>query len=139
MHETGEIDHPIVVFDGVCGLCNRLVVFALRRDPSGMLRFASNRAPAAQRLLSQHGLAGIDAESAVVFVGDNALLRSDAVLFIVGSLPFPYSLVKAFRVVPRPVRDLVYRAVARRRRQIFGEVAECELIPAEFRDRFLGE
>ena len=139
MHEAGAGDLPIVVFDGVCGFCNRLVVFALRRDRAGKLRFASNRSSAAQRLLAQHGLAGIDAETAVVLVGSKALLRSDAILFIAGSLAFPYSLATALRIVPRPIRDFVYKAVSRRRRHILGEVPECSLIPAEFRDRFLGD
>lgn len=139
MHEAGLGDHPIVVFDGVCGFCNRLVLFALRRDRAGRLRFASNRSAVAQRLLAEQGLAGIDAETAVVLVGSTALLRSDAILFIVGSLSFPYSLVSILRVVPRPIRDFAYKAVSRRRRRIFGEVPECALIPAEFRDRFLGD
>lgn len=139
MHEAGPADHPIVVFDGVCGFCNRLVLFALRRDRAGKLRFASNRSAVAQRLLAEHGLSGIDSETAVVLVGGRGLLRSDAILFIVGSLAFPYSLVRILRVVPRPIRDFAYKVVSRRRRRIFGEVPECSLIPAEFRERVLGD
>src|SRR5258706_16452898 len=85
------MSHPILLYDGVCGLCNRLVQFILRRDPGGVFRFASLQSPLAGRILARHGADATDLDTVYVVVNydqnDEQLLpRSDAVIFILRNL-----------------------------------------------------
>jgi predicted DCC family thiol-disulfide oxidoreductase YuxK len=88
---AGLVAHPLLLYDGVCGLCNRLVGFILRRDPGGGFRFASLQSPLAGRILARHGADATDLDTVYVVVNcgqaDEELLpRSDAVIFILGHL-----------------------------------------------------
>ncbi len=83
--------HPIVLYDGVCGLCNRLVQFILRRDPAGVFRFASLQSGMAARVLARHGVDARDLDTVYVVLdydtADELLLaRSDAVIYILRHL-----------------------------------------------------
>jgi len=128
---------PYVIFDGTCGLCNRFVVFALRRDRSQALRFVSNHSSLAQQLLASVNLVGADAETVVVVEGDAALVRSSAMIFVASRLGWPWSMLAIFRLVPRFLRDWGYSLVARNRIAIFGRVGECARVPAELRQRII--
>ena len=130
-----------VLFDGVCGLCHRTVDFLLRADRRGRLRFATLQGPTAARLLAQadHNL---DLET-VLYARHPAgarpdlLDRSNAILAILEDLGGPWRAAAALRLVPRPLRDAVYRFVAARRYRWFGKRDACRVpTPAE-RDRFL--
>jgi predicted DCC family thiol-disulfide oxidoreductase YuxK len=86
-----SVAHPILLYDGVCGLCNRLVQFILRRDPGGVFRFASLQSPLAGRILARHGADAGDLDTVYVVVhagqADEELLpRSDAVIFVLRHL-----------------------------------------------------
>jgi len=126
-----------VLFDGSCALCNRFVVFALKNDPTRELKFMTNQAPQASAMLASRGLSGIDAESVIVIDGQRALTHSDAALYVLGRLRWPFSMMGLLRLVPRCVRDRSYRWVSRRRLAIFGRVDECQLIPQNLRDRII--
>lgn len=134
---TNEQQAPYVVFDGTCGLCNRFVVFALRRDRSRTLRFVSNHSAKAQELLSSAGLTGLEAETVVVFDSGRIMLRSSAMLFVASKLCWPWRAAVVFRAVPRFLRDAVYKLVSRNRIRLFGRVGECELLPPELRERII--
>ena len=125
----------IVVFDGVCNLCNGVVQWLIRHDPEGRLAFASRQSAAGARLAVEHGLDGI--ESVVVIEGERAFVRSDAVLRLTHHLGRPWSVLGAAGVVPRPLRDVAYGALARSRYRIFGRRAECMVPTPELRARFL--
>lgn len=133
------VDAPLVVFDGVCGMCNRFIVAVLRRDVKGVLRFTSNSSPFAKRVLAQFAEDN-DAQRTIMVLDEGQLLkRSDAVLCIARHLGFPYSVATIFRIVPRVVRDWVYDLIARNRYRFFSKVEECQLIPAELRSRIMTE
>ena len=125
----------IVVFDGVCNLCNGVVQWLIRHDPEGRLAFASRQSAAGARLAVEHGLDGI--ESVVVIEGERAFVRSDAVLRLTHHLGRPWSVLGAAGVVPRPLRDVAYGVLARSRYRIFGRRAECMVPTPELRARFL--
>jgi len=135
--------HPILLYDGVCGLCNRLVQFILRRDPEGVFRFASLQSALAAGILARHGADARDLDTVYVVLNagqaDEQLLpRSDAVIFILqqlGGIWRPAAFV--IRLVPRPLRDWGYRLVARNRYRIFGRYDACPLPSADTRSRFL--
>ncbi len=133
-------DDPIVVFDGVCNLCNAAVDFLLRHDRSGALRFASAQGPTGSKLLGiEAGDDGFlpDPDTIVVAVDGRLLERSDAVLALVGHLGWPWRVASVGRVVPRPVRDAAYDLIARNRYRWFGRKETCRLPSPEERARFL--
>jgi predicted DCC family thiol-disulfide oxidoreductase YuxK len=135
--------NPIILYDGVCGLCNRLVQFLLKRDKQGRLRFASLQSDLAERVLTRHGINPKDLDTVHVLVDyerpqERVLNRSDAVLRAGYELGMPWKILATMgRIVPRPLRDLVYRFVARNRYQVFGKYETCMLPDANQRDRFL--
>jgi predicted DCC family thiol-disulfide oxidoreductase YuxK len=129
--------HPIVLFDGVCNLCNGLVQFLLEHDDAGRLRFGSLQSDAAAELLSRFDLPADDLESVVVIEGDRAYTRSAAALRIAKHLGTPYSLLYPLGHVPRPVRDAVYDLVAEYRYDVFGKRDRCAVPPPDVEDRFV--
>jgi predicted DCC family thiol-disulfide oxidoreductase YuxK len=127
---------PVVLFDGVCNLCNRVVRFIVRRDPAAQFRFAALTSDAARRVLDKARAAPL-AESIVLVDHSRVFTRSDAVLRIARRLTFPWPLAYALIVVPRPVRDWAYEAIARRRYRWFGRRDVCMVPGPGLRDRFL--
>ncbi|HEX2190955.1 MAG TPA: thiol-disulfide oxidoreductase DCC family protein [Longimicrobiaceae bacterium] len=130
-------DPSVVLFDGVCNLCNASVQFILRRDPAGRFRFASLQSDAGRELLLRHGLDPDDLFSVVLVEGGRAYTRSDAALRVARGLGGGWRLLAALHVVPRPVRDGVYGLVAARRYRWFGKRDACMLPTPDLRERFL--
>ena len=125
----------IVLFDGVCNLCNGVVQFVIARDPQARFKFASQQSQAGLELLRLYHLPEM---TSVVLIRDGqALLKSDAVLEIARLLPAPWAWAVAFKVVPRALRDWLYDLVARSRYSIFGRRDACWLPTPELRTRFL--
>ena len=135
--------HPVVLYDGVCGLCNRLVRFILRRDRAGIFRFGSLQSALAAGILARHGADARDLDTVYVVVncdeaGELLLVRSDAVMFVLGQLGWVLRLGGLmFGVLPQAVRDFSYDFVAGRRYRMFGRSDKCILPAPENRDRFL--
>ena len=133
----------VILYDGVCGLCNRYVQFVLDRDRSGQFRFAPLQGPFAARALARHGLPPRDVPDSMVLLdapgtaSERARVRSDAVLSIVSRLGGAWRLAVLLRVVPWFIRDALYAMVARVRYRLFGRLDHCALPPADARDRFL--
>jgi predicted DCC family thiol-disulfide oxidoreductase YuxK len=129
--------HPIVLFDGVCNLCNGSVQFLLKRDTRARLRFASLQSEVGRSLMAEHGL-DPDALSSVVLVEDGRIWQeSSAALRVARHLPGAWKLLRVFAVIPRPLRDAVYRLIARNRYRWFGKTETCWLPTPELRGRFL--
>ena len=135
--------NPILLYDGVCGLCNRLVQFSLKRDASHRLRFASLQSDFAARILQRHGLNPRDLDT-VYLVEDcgrpeeRLWARSDAVNSVLRQIGGPWTVAAALlRTVPRWLRDWAYKIVARNRYRVFGRSDSCILPEAKYRDRFL--
>lgn len=127
----------IVLFDGVCNLCNGAVQFLLRRDRGRRFRFASLQSATGQELLRRHGLDTDLLQTIVVLEGGRVRLRSDAALLLARRLPWPWPLLAVFVVCPRPLRDALYALVARNRYRWFGRRESCMLPSAETAARFL--
>ena len=135
--------NPIILYDGVCGLCNRLVQFLLKHDKDGRLRFASLQSDFAEKVLKRHGFDAKDLDTVHVVEnydqpGERVLQRSDAILRAGRELGGFYGASSSVaRIVPRPVRDLVYRLVATNRYRVFGKFDSCMLPDPNQRSRFL--
>ena len=135
--------NPIVLYDGVCGLCNRLVQFLLKHDRDGNLRFASLQSDFAAKVLQRHDIDPTDLDTLHLVVNyeqadERVLQRSDAVLHAGRQLGGVWSSLSTLgKVVPRPVRNLVYRFVAQNRYRVFGKYDTCMLPDPKQRSRFL--
>jgi predicted DCC family thiol-disulfide oxidoreductase YuxK len=130
--------HDIVFYDGVCGLCNKVINFLLRRDREGRLRFATLQGEAARRLLVPLGGRPDDLDTVYVITADGVLLeRSRALIRAASSLGGFWRLAGLLRVFPAPLTDLAYRLVARLRYRIFGRLDACPLPPPALRQRFV--
>lgn len=129
--------NPTILFDGVCNLCNGSVQFILRRDPQARFRFASLQSEAGQRLVTQQGL-DPQVLSSVILIEDGKVYReSTAALRIARHMTGAWKLLRVFVLVPRPIRDAVYRLIARNRYRWFGKSETCWLPTPELRARFL--
>ncbi len=125
----------IVLFDGVCNLCNGVVQFIIANDRVGVFQFASQQSEAGKKLLELHKLPTMD--TVVLIDGDKVFTRSDAVLEILRRLPAKWSWLSAFKIVPKFLRDAVYKLIGRYRYNIFGKQESCWLPTPELRARFL--
>ena len=129
--------HAVVLFDGVCNLCNRFVQFVLRRDPGGYFRFGSLGSEAAARVLERVPAPDPLPDSIILVEAGHVFTRSTAALRIARRLRFPWPLAYALIAVPRPVRDLGDDVVARRRYRWFGRRESCMIPGPGLRERFL--
>jgi predicted DCC family thiol-disulfide oxidoreductase YuxK len=143
-HNSGRL---LVVFDGHCGLCNSLVRWLLRRDKLDRLRFVASESDKVAGLLARHGFAVLDPATGpgtILVVSDPSgpeerlLVRSDAVVALFNELPRPWPVAATIlKLIPRPLRDLGYRLIARWRYCIWGRLESCPLPTTEERERFL--
>ena len=135
--------NPIILYDGVCGLCNHLVQFLLQHDREGRLRFASLQSDFAGKVLGRHGFDAKDLDTVHVVEnyeqpGERVLQRSDAILRAGRELGGFWGASSSIaKVVPRGLRDIVYRLVATNRYLMFGKFDTCMLPDPSQRSRFL--
>jgi len=140
------VGHPILLYDGVCGLCNRLVQFVLKRDHAAQLRFASLQSDFAVRILARHRVNSQLETVSVVLPdsplrqSDSLLQRSQAVIFVLSQLGGIWPAAAfLLRLIPGPIRDWGYSLIARHRYRIFGRYEACPLPSPETRARFLDQ
>jgi predicted DCC family thiol-disulfide oxidoreductase YuxK len=133
---------PVLLYDGVCGFCNKSVQMILDRDKRGDMRFAPLQSDYGKRVISRHPeLEKIDS---VVFVEhqpgtgvERVFIRSDAALRVADYLGGAWKLLLVFRIIPRPIRDFFYDLFARYRYRFFGKHDSCMLPSPAARARFL--
>ena len=118
---SGRGSNPIVLYDGVCGLCNRLVQFVLKNDRNDVFRFASLQSKLAEQILVRHRLRSESLETVYVVLDyglaeERLLSRLRAVVYVLQQLGGPLTYVSAIlRVLPAPVQNFLYGLVARTR------------------------
>lgn len=127
----------IVLFDGVCNLCDKSVRFIFRHDPNAYFRFAPLQSLAAQKLLADAGASAPDMNSILLIEDGKVYSHSTAALRIARRLKAPFPLLWAGMILPRPLRDAVYKTIAKNRYKWFGQKESCEMPPKGLRDRFL--
>jgi predicted DCC family thiol-disulfide oxidoreductase YuxK len=132
---------PVLLYDGVCGVCNSAVQTILRRDRRGTLRFAALDSDFARAVLSRHpSLADVDS---MMFVGnpgrpeESVAIRSAAALRVADYLGGPWRALSAAAVIPAPARDWLYDGFARIRYRVFGKHDSCPIPAPEVRARFI--
>ncbi|MBS1508813.1 MAG: DUF393 domain-containing protein [Bacteroidetes bacterium] len=126
----------IILFDGVCNLCNASVQFILKRDKHRVFKFASLQSEFAEKLLIKLGYP--DRPDTIVLIdGDKIFVRSDATLTIARHLSGLWPACYILKVIPRFLRDFVYRIVAKNRYRWFGKSDHCLMPSSAFLDRFI--
>lgn len=131
------MQNPIVLFDGVCNLCEGSVKFLIRKDKKDVLRFASLQSETGQKILKKFNLPTQKYDSFVLVVGEKIYLRSSAALKVCGYLGGIWRLWEIFWLIPKTLRDAVYNFIARNRYKWFGKKSECMLPTPEIRKKFL--
>ena len=135
--------HPILLYDGVCGLCNHFVQFILRRDRNAIFRFASLQSPLAARILTRHGANPTDLDTVYLVLNldlpdESLLARSDAAIFVLKQLGNPWHAASSLlQLLPKFLCDASYNAIARRRYRLFGRCEVCTLPCDVDHSRFL--
>jgi predicted DCC family thiol-disulfide oxidoreductase YuxK len=132
----------LVLYDGVCGLCNRLLQFLLTHDRAAMFAFASLQSAIGRSTVERFG--GNPDELSSFFVVSNfrtararLVGRGRAALFVAGELGWPWKAAVLFRVIPPAILDRMYDVVARNRYRLFGRFDRCLIPPPEYRRRFI--
>ena len=134
--------HPILLYDGVCGLCTRLNQFLLKRDKHDRLRFASLQSSLAESLTRRHGANPKDLDTVYVVVDHNRptehlLSRSDAIIYLLTQLGGVWNAMGLAKVLPKVLRDIAYNIVARNRYRVFGKHDLCMLPDPKNKEKFL--
>lgn len=130
-------DKPILLFDGICNLCNGSVLWVIRHDPRNQFRFASLQSEVGRQLLAEAGLPAAALNTVVLHADGRFYTRSDAALGVLSHLGSPWSWLGALRVIPRSIRNVVYDWIARNRYRWFGKKDSCMIPTPELRSRFL--
>ncbi len=127
----------ILLFDGVCNLCNRMVQFTIKRDKKAKIKFASLQSESGQALLLKFGLPTNDFDSFVFICHDKYYIKSTAALRVLKELGGVWRLLYVFIIFPKPLRDFVYNIIAGTRYSIFGKRQSCMVPSEDIKQRFL--
>ncbi len=128
---------PVILFDGVCGLCNAWVDFVLKHDRAKRFRFSPLQSGFAARALTEHGLDATKLGSIVLLDGGRAATESTAVIQIFAGLGIPWSLARVLFLVPRSIRNASYRTSAKHRYRIGGRENACRMPTPDERPMFI--
>ena len=135
----------ILLFDGLCNLCNGSVNFILKRDKIGKFKFASLQSEIGIELCEQHNIdinvlarsaGGVD--SIILIKNDKVFIKSDAVLEILKDMSIGWRVFRIGIILPKVIRDWLYDFIAKHRYKIFGKKDECPIPSKDVQDRFLG-
>ena len=131
-----QMENPVVLFDGVCNLCNGLVQFVLEHEKTPDIKFGALQSEAGQRELKNHS---IDSNSqSILFIEKNVVYeKSDAVFKIAKHLNSPWSWIVVFGILPKFMNDYFYEVVAKYRYRLFGKSETCKVPAERYSSRFL--
>ncbi|MBL0254670.1 MAG: thiol-disulfide oxidoreductase DCC family protein [Chitinophagaceae bacterium] len=128
---------PIILFDGICNLCNRSIQFVIKHDKEKVYRFAAFQSKAGQKLLQQYNLPLKQYSSFLLIENNKAYSQSTAALKVAKNLSGLVKLAVVFNIVPAGIRNIVYNFVARNRYQWFGKKESCMVPTQDLKARFL--
>jgi predicted DCC family thiol-disulfide oxidoreductase YuxK len=138
MGATNPLEHKkIILFDGLCNLCNGSVQFIIKRDSKNLFRFSSLQSAFGSKQLSGFGLSANELYSIILINKGTYLQKSDAALEIAKNLQQPWPLLYAFKIVPRFFRDWIYDLIAKNRYLWFGKKDSCMIPTQELKSRFI--
>lgn len=130
-------NHKVLLFDGVCNFCSATVQFIIRNDPKGVFQFLPIQSEEGGRIYLEHGFDPANGETFLLLTQKGVFKRSEAALEIARSFGGPWKLAGLFKLIPRAIRDMAYRIIAKNRYRIFGRQEKCLMPTPEIRARFL--
>ena len=130
-------EENILLFDGICNLCNAFVKFIIKRDKKNRFKFAALQSVAGQALLKKYELQTDNYTSFVLITGNHYSLRSSAGLSVLKKLGGLWKLFYIFIFIPRPLRDFIYNIIAKTRYKIFGRRDTCMIPTSDIKQKFL--
>lgn len=130
-------NHKIILFDGVCNLCNSSVNFIIDRDKKNIFKFAALQSETGQKFLNKFGMDQNDFDSVVLVDENKFYSKSSAALKIVKEFPFLWKALYIFIIIPAPLRNFFYDLVAKNRYSWFGKKDSCRMPSPELKNKFL--
>ncbi|MEN0006062.1 MAG: thiol-disulfide oxidoreductase DCC family protein [Bacteroidota bacterium] len=128
--------HPIILFDGVCNLCNGFVQFIIKRDPAGQFRFVALQSEVGEALLAALEFPTADMSTVILVENGQVYTHSDVALRIVRRLGGAWPLLYSFRLIPNGIRNGIYRIIAKNRYAWFGQRDQCMIPTPDLKARF---
>jgi len=132
-----ESKKKIILFDGVCNLCNNSVVFIIKRDKKDIFRFTAIQSEEGEKLIQKHQIDTSKTDSIILVEGDSYSVKSTAALRIARNLKGIYPVLYIFIVLPAFIRNWVYDFIAKNRYTWFGKKDSCMIPTPELRSKFL--
>lgn len=129
----------VILFDGVCNLCNSAVKFVLKRDENSVFKFASLQSNIAKELLKNLNVSDVGSGTFVLIEDGDVYSRSDAALKVCKHLSGMWPLMRLFSIVPRFIRDWVYNLISKNRYRWFGKLDSCMIPSPGMENKFLNE
>ncbi len=134
-----EESKKIILFDGVCNLCNSSVQFVIKRDKKDVFRYAAIQSEVGEQLMAERHIDTSQVDSIILIEpGVAYFTKSDAALEIAQELGGMWKLISIFKGIPKSVRDVIYDFVARNRYKWFGKQESCMIPTPELKAKFLG-
>ncbi len=134
---NSEIKHKIILFDGVCNLCNSSVIFAIKRDKNDVFRFAALQSEIGEQLTSKYNIDTSKTDSIILIDGEKYYEKSSAALHIAKYLSGGWPLLYSFIILPKFIRDSVYNFIAKNRYKWYGKKESCMIPTPELQAKFL--
>jgi predicted DCC family thiol-disulfide oxidoreductase YuxK len=132
-----ENKHPVLIFDGVCNLCEALVIFIVKRDKNATFRFITAQSEVGQRIQKQIGVDAIRNTTMILLKNGQIFTQSDAAIEVAKGLDGPWKLLTILVIIPRPLRDRCYSWIGKNRYTWFGSKDQCLLPTKELESRFI--
>lgn len=131
------MNHQVILFDGVCNLCNGFVQFIIKNDKKNKFKFCSLQSKEGRKIIDQGDDNIKNIDSVLLFTENKIYHKSTAVLKISKSLGFPYNLILASRIIPTKLRDSIYDYIAKNRYKWFGKKTSCWIPSDNLKKKFL--
>jgi len=128
----------VVIFDGVCNFCNGAVNFIIRHDEKGLFCFIPMQSDLAKELAGSYYMDEVGVDTLLLIKNEKIYVRSNAALEIAKDLSGYWTLLNIFRMIPRPIRDALYRIFAKNRYALFGKRTHCIVPTQAVVNRFVG-
>lgn len=130
-------DKKVILFDGVCNLCNSSIIFVIKHDPKDLFRFAPLQSDLGKSLIKKHNIDTTQVDSIILVDQEKAYIKSSAALRIARHLSGGYSLLSIFLIFPAFLRNVVYDYIARNRYKWYGKKDSCMIPTPELKAKFL--
>ncbi|MCI0768499.1 thiol-disulfide oxidoreductase DCC family protein [Bacillus sp. TL12] len=137
MYKNGTRKQSVILFDGVCNLCSGWVQFVIKRDPKKLFKFAPLQSELGNSIIKDYNIKMKGKASIILIEHNKVHIESTAILRIISQLKGPIKVLRLFSLIPKPLRDKIYRLISRNRYRLFGKKETCLIPSKEIQNRFI--